>query len=220
MMEPSPKILWKRADFYVSSRLLYLWCRPFLWSASLPSPRGCCFAADGGYRHCQAAGLQPDLLLGDFDSLNDLPKGIPIHTFPVEKDDTDTMLAIKYGLKEGYRTFHLYGGTGGRPDHTLANLQALGFLAQAEATGYLIRKKLSLHCLAMFPHPPARKEGIFSLFCLGQEAQGVSIHGAQYPLDRVPVSPFFPIGVSNHFQGNPVTIQVETGCLLIGWEIP
>ena len=194
---------------------------PFFGLPVSPAPGDVVFAADGGYRHCQAAGLQPDLLLGDFDSLNDLPKGIPIHTFPVEKDDTDTMLAINYGLKEGYRTFHLYGGTGGRPDHTLANLQALGFLAQAGATGYLYGKSYLFTALRNGSLTlPARKEGIFSLFCLGQEAQGVSIHGAQYPLDRVPVSPFFPIGVSNHFQGNPVTIQVETGCLLIGWEIP
>ncbi|MFR4313408.1 MAG: thiamine diphosphokinase, partial [Evtepia gabavorous] len=98
---------------------------------------------------------------------------------------------------------------------------ALGFLAQAGATGYLYGKSYLFTALRNGSLTlPARKEGIFSLFCLGQEAQGVSIHGAQYPLDRVPVSPFFPIGVSNHFQGNPVTIQVETGCLLIGWEIP
>ena len=178
-------------------------------------------AADGGWRWCRSAGLTPDLLLGDFDSLGEVPAFDHILRVPVEKDDTDTMLAIKYGLKEGYRTFHLYGGTGGRPDHTLANLQALGFLAQAGATGYLYGKSYLFTALRNGSLTlPARKEGIFSLFCLGQEAQGVSIHGAQYPLDRVPVSPFFPIGVSNHFQGNPVTIQVETGCLLIGWEIP
>ena len=178
-------------------------------------------AADGGWRWCRSAGLTPDLLLGDFDSLGEVPAFDHILRVPVEKDDTDTMLAIKYGLKEGYRTFHLYGGTGGRPDHTLANLQALGFLAQAGATGYLYGKSYLFTALRNGSLTlPARKEGIFSLFCLGQEAQGVSIHGAQYPLDRVPVSPFFPIGVSNHFQGNPVTIQVEMGCLLIGWEIP
>ena len=178
-------------------------------------------AADGGYRSLRARGIEPDFVMGDFDSLGEVPAFDHILRVPVEKDDTDTMLAIKYGLKEGYRTFHLYGGTGGRPDHTLANLQALGFLAQAEATGYLYGKSYLFTALRNGSLTlPARKEGIFSLFCLGQEAQGVSIHGAQYPLDRVPVSPFFPIGVSNHFQGNPVTIQVETGCLLIGWEIP
>ena len=201
--------------------------RCFIYSAGTfyglrerPQPGDYQIAADAGLLLCQKLGIEPDLVIGDFDSMPQ-PENEPTVRVPVEKDDTDTMLAIKYGLKEGYRTFHLYGGTGGRPDHTLANLQALGFLAQAGATGYLYGKSYLFTALRNGSLTlPARKEGIFSLFCLGQEAQGVSIHGAQYPLDRVPVSPFFPIGVSNHFQGNPVTIQVETGCLLIGWEIP
>ena len=201
--------------------------RCFIYSAGTfyglrerPQPGDYQIAADAGLLLCQKLGIEPDLVIGDFDSMPQ-PENEPTVRVPVEKDDTDTMLAIKYGLKEGYRTFHLYGGTGGRPDHTLATLQALGFLAQAGATGYLYGKSYLFTALRNGSLTlPARKEGIFSLFCLGQEAQGVSIHGAQYPLDRVPVSPFFPIGVSNHFQGNPVTIQVETGCLLIGWEIP
>ena len=65
---------------------------------------------------------------------------------------------------------------------------------------------------------PAREAGIFSLFCLGEAAKGVTIRGGQYPLDRATLSPFFPLGVSNHFLGNPVEIQVEHGCLLVGWE--
>lgn len=192
---------------------------PFFGLSVRPAPGDLILAADGGYRHCQAAGIVPDLLLGDFDSLTDLPTTVPRHTFPVEKDDTDTMLAIKYGLDQGYRTFHLYGGTGGRMDHTLANLQALAYLAQRGARGYLydetyVSTALWNDRLTL----PARAEGIFSLFCLGPEAQGVSIRGAQYPLEHAPLSPFFPLGVSNHFQGEPVEIQVRDGCLLVCWE--
>lgn len=193
---------------------------PFFGLPVAPGPKDFILAADGGYRHCLAAGLRPDLLLGDFDSLEHLPEDIPIHTFPVEKDDTDTMLAMKYGLEQGYRTFHLYGSTGGRMDHTLANLQALGYLAQAGATGYLYDESYVFTALCNGALSlPARESGIFSLFCLGPEAKGVSIRGAQYPLDRAPLSPFFPLGVSNHFQGKPVEIQVEDGCLLVGWEL-
>lgn len=193
---------------------------PFFGLPVAPEPGDLILAADGGYQHCLAAGLRPDILLGDFDSLESLPQEIPILTFPVEKDDTDTMLAIKYGLEQGYRTFHLYGSTGGRMDHTLANLQGLGYLAQAGATGYLYDEHYVFTALRNGALTlPAREEGIFSLFCLGPEAQGVSIRGAQYPLDGVPLSPFFPLGVSNHFQGSPVEIQVEEGCLLVGWEL-
>ena len=71
-------------------------------------------AADGGWRWCRSAGLTPDLLLGDFDSLGEVPAFDHILRVPVEKDDTDMMLAIKKGLERGCREFHLYGGTGGR----------------------------------------------------------------------------------------------------------
>ena len=138
----------------------------------------------------------------------------------MEKDDTDTMLAIRYGLEQGYQTFHLYGGTGGRMDHTLANLQALGFLARHGARGYLYEEHMVFTALCNGSLTlPARAEGIFSLFCLGAEAQGVSIQGGQYPLDHGVLSPFFPLGVSNHFQGRPVHIAVEDGCVLVGWEL-
>ena len=125
---------------------------PFYGLPVAPGPEDVVLAADGGYRHCQTAGITPDLLLGDFDSLeSERPDNIPTHTFPVEKDDTDTMLAIRYGLEQGYQTFHLYGGTGGRMDHTLANLQALGFLARHGARGYLYEE----HMVFTAPSPCA-----------------------------------------------------------------
>ena len=106
-----------------------------------------------------------------------------------------------------------------RADHTLANLQTLGYLAQAGAAGYLYDETYVFTALADGHLTlPAREAGIFSLFCLGEAAKGVTIRGGQYPLDRATLSPFFPLGVSNHFLGNPVEIQVEHGCLLVGWE--
>lgn len=192
---------------------------PFYGLSVKPKPTDAIWAADGGYRHCLAAGLTPSLLLGDFDSLHTLPADIETHTFPVEKDDTDTMLAIKTGLDAGYRVFHLYGGTGGRMDHTLANLQALAFLAKNGAKGYLYDKLFTFTALLNDSITlPARTDGIFSVFCLGQDAAGVSIDGGQYPLQGAVLSAAFPLGVSNHFIGKPVTISVTDGCLLVGWE--
>ena len=137
------------------------------------------------------------------------PQALPVQTFPAEKDDTDTMLAVKYALAQGCTTVHLYGRTGGRLDHTLANLQTLGYLAQTGAAGYLYDEIYVFTALADGHLTlPAREAGIFSLFCLGEAARG-SPFGGQYPLDRATLSPFFPLGVSNHFLGNPVEIQVE-----------
>lgn len=175
-------------------------------------------AADGGYRHCQAAGIEPHLLLGDFDSLAEVPNLPHIRRVPVEKDDTDMMLAVKEGLARGFKDFCLYGGMGGqRTDHTIANLQTLVYLAHRGARGFLYgngeiytvirNEELKL---------PARKEGTLSIFCMGPDAAGVTIRGAQYPLEKAVLTADFPLGVSNHFVGNEITVSVEQGCLLIG----
>jgi len=119
-----------------------------------------------------------------------------------------------------FRTFHLYGGTGGRMDHTLANLQGLGFLAQHGARGYLYDETFVFTAIRNGSITlPKREEGIFSVFCLGPKAHGITIRGAKYCLEGADLDAFFPLGVSNHFQGEEVAISVEDGCLLIGWEI-
>lgn len=193
---------------------------PFFGLVQPPAPEDRIIAADGGYLHCRTVGLTPHLVLGDFDSLDIPPSHPDVRTYPVEKDDTDTMLALRVGLEEGYRTFHLYGGTGGRMDHTLANLQALGFLARQGAQGYLYDEHYVFTAIADSSIIlPSRKEGIFSVFCLGPDASGVTIKGGQYPLENGTLSAFYPLGVSNHFQGNAVEISVSDGCLLIVWEI-
>ena len=94
-------------------------------------------AADGGYAHTQKLGITPDLILGDFDSLGFVPTGANVH--PVEKDDTDAMLAIRAGLEAGCTDFVIYGALDGpRLDHTVANYQTLQFLADRGARGWLI----------------------------------------------------------------------------------
>ena len=94
-------------------------------------------AADGGLQHVIRLGLTPNGCIGDFDSLGYVPEGAQV--FPVEKDDTDAMLAVKRGLSLGFREFLLYGSLDGtRLDHTVANFQTLQFLADHGAVGYLI----------------------------------------------------------------------------------
>ena len=193
---------------------------PFYGLPVPPGPGDYIIAADGGFRHCQRAGLVPDLLLGDFDSLDRPPPATEVRRYPVDKDDTDSMLALKTGLSMGFRVFHLYGGTGGRMDHTLANLQSLAYLAERGAEGYLYGETMVFTVLMDRTLTlPARDDGVFSVFALGGEASGVTISGGRYPLDQGVLSPFFPLGVSNHFTGSPVTVRVERGCLAVGWSL-
>jgi thiamine pyrophosphokinase len=96
--------------------------------------KDCILAADGGLAHVRRLGLQPHGILGDFDSLGYIPESAKV--FPVEKDDTDAMLAVRHGLSLGYRRFLLYGSLDGpRLDHTVANFQTLQYLCDREAFG-------------------------------------------------------------------------------------
>ena len=101
-----------------------------------PVPGDLVLAADGGYRALYSLGYTPDLLLGDFDSLGDLPLPTdrPVLRFPARKDDTDTGLALRHGLDRGFRDFALYGCAGGRVDHLLANLQSMARVSRLGAT--------------------------------------------------------------------------------------
>ena len=175
-------------------------------------------AADGGLRHLQKLNLSPHGIIGDFDSLGYTPSGAEV--FPVEKDDTDAMLAARKGLELGYREFVFYGSLDGkRLDHTIANFQTLQFLADHGATGYLVGKDY----LVTVIHEetlefPARSEGILSLFCLGPDAEGVTLENLHYPLTNGKLISGFPLGASNHFIGKPARITVEKGSLLALWD--
>ena len=181
-----------------------------------PAPGDMVIAADGGWRICRREGITPDLLLGDFDSLQEVPHFANIQRVPVEKDDTDMMLAIKEGLRRSETVFHLYGGVGGRTDHTIANLQSLLYLACRGARGWLYgdRERFTAICDGELILP-AREKGIVSVFCMGADAAGVTIEGGQYPLHDAVLTASFPLGVSNHYVGNPVRVAVTQGSLLI-----
>ena len=175
-------------------------------------------AADGGLVHLQRLGLVPDMILGDFDSLGYVPEGSTV--FPVEKDDTDAMLAVRSGLEAGCRRFILYGALDGpRLDHTVANLQTLQFLADRGAVGYLVGTHQIVTVLKNGTITfPGSAEGIVSVFCMGEAARGVTLEGLQYPLEKGMLTSGFPLGVSNHFTGRPARITVEAGSLLILWD--
>ena len=105
-------------------------------------------AADGGYDHLIRMGLRADVALGDFDSVTSYEiwedNICEKYTYPPEKDDTDMMLAIKLGLSKGFQSFAIYGGLGGRLDHTLANIQALSYLAVRGAQAILYHENYEL----------------------------------------------------------------------------
>ena len=187
-----------------------------------PAAEDLVIAADAGYRACREAGVTPSLLLGDFDSM-DQPADFPnVHRVPVEKDDTDTMLAVKAGLEQGCTEFHLYGGTGGRRlDHTLANLQTLLYLRRRGARGFLYDLDFLWTVVEneSITVPRAVPWGLLSLFCMGDCARGVEVRGVQYPLAGGCLTAEFPLGVSNHILADAAEVTVRQGVLAVGWEL-
>ena len=172
-------------------------------------------AADGGLLHLRSLGLEPDGIIGDFDSLGYVPQDAVV--FPVEKDDTDSMLAVRQGLELGYRRFVLYGAMGGsRLDHTIANLQTLQFIADHGGVGHLVGAKCIVTLIknagVTFPETA---RGTISVFCMGRDAEGVTIENLQYPLRSGTLTAGYPMGVSNHFIGKKSTISVKNGSLFI-----
>ena len=175
-------------------------------------------AADGGLRHLCKLNIAPHGIIGDFDSLGYVPAGAQV--FPVEKDDTDAMLAARKGLELGFREFWFYGALDGpRLDHTVSNFQTLQFLADRGATGYLIGKDYIVTVIKEETVAFAQEaEGVLSLFCLGPDAEGVTLENLHYPLRSGTLTSGFPLGVSNHFVGKPARITVEKGSLLALWD--
>ncbi len=175
-------------------------------------------AADGGLRHTQALGIVPAEILGDFDSLGYVPEGATV--YPVEKDDTDAMLAARRGLELGLREFVFYGALEGpRLDHTVANFQTLQFLADRGARGFLVGRDTLVTVVKNGSLTfPAGAEGNLSVFCMGPDARGVTERGLYYGLTNGVLTAGFPLGASNHFTGEQAVISVEDGSLLVLWD--
>lgn len=173
-------------------------------------------AADAGLLTLRRLGLTPDLVIGDFDSLGSVPDCPDVIRLPVVKDETDTAAALREGERRGYRRFVLLGCTGGRPDHTYANQQILAGLAERGIRAFLPGDgytAFAISCETAFF--PAGCRGILSVFCVSGEARGVTECGLQYSLHDANLSDGIPLGVSNRFTGEPSSVAVREGTLLL-----
>ena len=170
-------------------------------------------AADGGLKHTRKLGIEPNEIIGDFDSLGFTPPGAEV--FPVEKDDTDTMAAIRHAVTVGCGEIWLYCAMGGRLDHLLGNLQAAAFAVKHGVWVRIIDRETEIRvftggCITV----PEREGWSLSVLALSDRCTGVSIHGTKYELENVTVENSFPIGVSNQWQGD-AEISVAAGVLAV-----
>lgn len=190
------------------------------------APDDLVIAADGGFDYLEELGLRADYVLGDFDSV--LSYDLPSDSirYPKEKDDTDMMLAVKLGLQKGYTEFMIYGGLGGRLDHTLANIQMLTYLSRQGAAGTLYApdhaiRVVSGGTVSFGKDLPENAPGnLCSVFSLSDTSSSVTIHGLKYELESTTLTNSFPLGVSNEFTGKKAYIHVEKGTIAVLWYLP
>ncbi|MGN0613316.1 MAG: thiamine diphosphokinase [Porcipelethomonas sp.] len=173
--------------------------------------------ADGGYSIAKRLRIEPDVMIGDFDTYSGrLPENCEIIKHPPEKDDTDTMLAAKLALDRGYRHIVICGGVGGRLDHTIANIQTLRYILRHEAYGELAGDGNYVTMQGPGVRVYSRMKGYyFSVFSYTEECRGVSLTGFKYPLKDGVIRNSFPIGVSNEITGRSGIVSLESGILLV-----
>ena len=176
-------------------------------------------AADGGYDLIEDKELI-DLLLGDFDSIDKLPDFKNIKKYPAQKDDTDLFLAYKIAREKEYKNFVIYGGIGGRLDHTMANIQLLTHMANNSERGFLIGNNTIITVISNSEITIKGEIGkTISVFSASNSCENVTISGLKYNAENISLNNSFPLGVSNSFLDSKAKISVHNGTLMIIWYV-
>jgi len=173
-------------------------------------------ACDRGYDYALKMDLEPDFVIGDFDSLGMVPELDNMTILPKEKDDTDTMSAVKKAIELGYDDIYILCALGGRFDHTIANVQTLKYIASLGKTAHLLGKDTEVISFKDCEKKIEPKNSAYlSVFSLSDISKGVSIRSAKYELDDYTLTDSFPIGVSNEFTGSTVSVEATEGILMV-----
>ena len=190
------------------------------WLAAGPEDMLIC--ADGGYDAALAAGLTPDLVVGDFDSMPDSHLAgctCPIVRLPVHKDDTDTVVCLKEGRSRGYRRFIIAGTLGGRFDHTLSNVQVLYDCALRGEEAWLCDRQNRVRVLLPGEYTLEALPGThLSLLAWTERVTGIDLSGTEWPLRNATLTSRYPLGCSNNALEDTVRLRFVSGALVLVWS--
>ena len=174
---------------------------------------------DCGLRHMDGLGAEPDLIVGDFDSYSNPEFDTETIVLPCEKDDTDTVFAVKEALRRGFEDFLLIGVVGERLDHTLGNVSILLMLDSTGKKGTIIDDYSEIEIVSDRCEKPCIIDDsyvYFSLIDISGTARGVTIRGAKYPLENAEITCEYQYGVSNEvLPGCTAEVSVGEGRLLL-----
>ena len=171
---------------------------------------------DSGLKHLENLQAQPSLIVGDFDSHENPHLDVETIVLPCEKDDTDTVYAVKEALKRGYDNFLLIGVVGARLDHTLGNVSILLYLDSLNKKGCIIDDYSEMEIVSNELVSISNRYSFFSLLNISGCAKGITITGAKYPLVDGEISCEYQYGVSNEvLSGQVAVVSVKEGKLLL-----
>lgn len=167
----------------------------------------CC---DSGLKHRERLGIVPNLIVGDFDSYKNPHMDVETIILPCEKDDTDTVFAVKEALFRGFQDFLLVGVIGGRLDHTLGNVSLLLMLDAQGKAAMALDDFSEMEIVANTPVKIDSRYAYFSLLNITGIAQGVTIKDAKYPLSNAEINCEYQYGISNEVLPE-MTAEVSVG---------
>ncbi|MBQ7769432.1 MAG: thiamine diphosphokinase [Oscillospiraceae bacterium] len=171
---------------------------------------------DSGLKHLENLQVQPSLIVGDFDSHENPNLAVETIVLPCEKDDTDTVFAVKEAIKRGFDDFLLIGVIGARLDHTLGNVSILLYLDSLGKKGCIIDDYSKMEIVSDKPVSISDRYSFFSLLNINGCAKGITITGAKYPLIDGEITCEYQYGVSNEvLPGATASVSVSEGRLLL-----
>ena len=171
---------------------------------------------DGGLKHAQEIGRKPDLIVGDFDSYEKPETDIETIVLPCEKDDTDTVYAVKEAVRRGYREFLLAGVTGERFDHTFGNISVLLYLDTQGIPARILDDYSEMSVVSRETAEVKDTCSWFSLLNISGTAKGITIRDAKYPLTDGEITSEYQFGISNEvLPGKTAQVSVREGRLLL-----
>ena len=171
---------------------------------------------DSGLKHREALGAQPDLIIGDFDSYEKPETGVETIVLPTVKDDTDTMFAVKEGIRRGFEDFLLIGALGGRLDHTLVNVYSLLYLDEKGKNGAIADDFSLVRLVSRTTVEISPEWAFFSLVNIDGSAHGVTIRDAKYELTDAEIPCSFQYATSNEpLPNKKATVSLKEGRLLL-----
>ncbi len=171
---------------------------------------------DGGLKHVQELGREPNLIVGDFDSHEQPATDTETIVLPCEKDDTDTVYAVKEAVRRGFRDFLLIGVTGERFDHTFGNISLLLYLDSLGIPACILDDYSEMSIISRGTAEVKEDCSWFSLLNISGTAKGITIRGAKYPLTDGEITSEYQYGISNEvLPGETARVSVREGRLLL-----